>query len=600
MKIEINNKHKKANISNLNLYKNRFVIFVLSIALSVSLMSGCTKKANVKNDISNENIDEITLDIEEDINSNLNYNLQTETNITELYEIEKLNSKVQEQVVTIINEDGTIDIPENYRNSIYTKIEKSNDEKITLEDLKNIDYIFLTITDNSDLTWLKYCTNLKDIHFYISHDDLSNLNILKDIPNLETLSLINMGNYQFNKNNFGFLEDATNITGLTLYNFSIEPNFIENLKHLKNLSLLIYERNCDIDYSKLTFLDSLNFVNNPYSVAIDFKTSDYNTLINNGVNVSFSDNPDNLELLLSVNKKLDSIVSSLNLNENSTDQEKLDAILIYVLDNLSYDEEVSNAVNNNMPHSKLTQSFYEGGMLHAVFEKNSAICGNYAALTDALSNRVNLDSFVALSDNHAWNLIEIEGEHYYVDATWLDHDVFIQQAEYGKNYDGRECIIIKNIAVSPQDIIKEGGDTSELEWYMKDPTKVEDDNPNESHEIINLPSYISIKPIEENIENNIIEEIDNIEKQEQITDISNKKFKISINKKTWIITGGALVGILSGLGIAIKVSNKNRNKYRKQLQNTARPRYNNYPTPSRYYDYNSQNNYDYNQKHHRR
>ena len=151
-----------------------------------------------------------------------------------------------------------------------------------------------------------------------------------------------------------------------------------------------------------------------------------------------------------------------------------------------------------------------------------------------------------------------------------------------------------------KDIIKEGGDTRELEWYMKDPTKVEDDNPNESHEIINLPSYISIKPIEENIENNIIQEIDNIEKQEQITDISNKKFKISINKKTWIITGGALVGILSGLGIAIKVSNKNRNKYRKQLQNTARPRYNNYPTPSRYYYYNSQNNYDYNQKHHRR
>ena len=64
--------------------------------------------------------------------------------------------------------------------------------------------------------------------------------------------------------------------------------------------------------------------------------------------------------------------------------------------------------------------------------------------------------------------------------------------------------------------------------------------------------------------NKPIEEVSNIVSEEQETkkDTTNKKFEISVGPKTFVIAGGALIGIALGLGGAVAISkNKNKNKH---------------------------------------
>ncbi|MBQ3285545.1 MAG: hypothetical protein IJH40_07890 [Ruminococcus sp.] len=63
--------------------------------------------------------------------------------------------------------------------------------------------------------------------------------------------------------------------------------------------------------------------------------------------------------------------------------------------------------------------------IYGVFVEKKAVCAGYAKAFQYLTNRMGIEcSFVGgkVKDSmHAWNLIRLNGEYYYIDVTWDDH-----------------------------------------------------------------------------------------------------------------------------------------------------------------------------------
>lgn len=482
-----------------------------------------------------------------------------------------------------------VDIPECYRFHVAGIIGKEENEPITIKDLESITDEYFRINlreDSSSLDFLKYCKNATNLTLYGMVNDTTILQTVPDLPNIKTLYLATTindsdigletpDNLTVNSRDFAFLNKMTNLEELEIYGYSVETGVIERLSSLKKLSIYT-DGNYDLDFSKLTFLNELSFRHEQiYTIAKDFTLEDYKTLTNSGVKLDF--NEYELQKFYEINKKIANIIDEIGITRESTDQEKLDAILIYVLDNLEYDEEVAQSIANNVEHRDLSTSFYEEGLLYGALEKETSICGNYAALVDALARRVDLPTYYARSNNHAWNIVEVEGDSYYVDPTWLDGESIYTSTTTEEVIDGKKYITTSYIPTFSQELIK-NNNTQELKWYMADPTDYNDEEQHESHDVTNVPTYIKLVPLVEENRFEMLEPEPTIEetkadetpyeetstKEDTPQSLDEKKFEISIGNRKWVIGGAVAVGIMSGLGGAEAINNHKKQKERER------------------------------------
>lgn len=64
--------------------------------------------------------------------------------------------------------------------------------------------------------------------------------------------------------------------------------------------------------------------------------------------------------------------------------------------------------------------------IYGVFEEKKAVCAGYAKAFQYITNRLGIECAYVRGrckdgEWHAWNIIKLEGDYYYVDATWDDH-----------------------------------------------------------------------------------------------------------------------------------------------------------------------------------
>lgn len=517
------------------------------------------------------------------------------------------------------DESSNVDIPDEYISAIQTCLPYGMSiDNITKSDLEKLDFLYLMLDEDSpSLDFLKYCKNLKSLSINLRCDGnkCSALSTINSLENLSEVGIYSLDkNYTLYSNDLEFIDTSSNLEKLSISNCDLAPGVEENINKVKvfDYSMDNYARSVDIDFSKLTNLEKLDLSDNkPYTVAIYLNSSEYNELINNGVNIVFSSDEDKNKYLDACSR-LDDIVNNLDVNESSSDREKLDAILIYTLENLEYDNGVSQALMNNDSNvSSIASSFYEDGELYGALYKDSAICGNYGALVEALSDRLSAPekSTIVTSSNHLWNLMDIDGESYYVDATWLDQQSTIEFVPVNGGLGGLE-----GIPTSAADEIRKGkADT--LDWYMENPNPeyiATIDNSKESH----IPDRALPEYMPENTQEYSLEEDsgikDSVEATEKITEQeseevskevskdtkkvdSTKKIKLKINGKVVGATVGGLIGIMSALGGAIHVVKKRQEKKRRkqrELDNMFSHEYNNYNS-----SYNPYGNYnDYSRK----
>ncbi len=513
---------------------------------------------------------------------------------------------------TSINSDASsnIDIPDEYISAIQTCLPNGMSiDNITKSDLEKLDFLYLMLNEDSpSLDFLKYCKNLKSLSINLRCDGnkcgaLSTINSLENLSEVGIYSLDK--NYTLYSNDLEFIDTSSNLEKLSISNCDLAPGVEENINKVKvfDYSIDNYARSVDIDFSKLTNLEELDLSDNkPYTIAIYLNSSEYNELINNGVNVVFSSDEDKNKYLDACSR-LDDIVNNLDVTESSSDREKLDAILIYTLENLEYDSGISKALTNNDSNvSSIASSFYEDGELYGALYKDSAICGNYGALVEALSDRLSAPekSTIVTSSNHLWNLMDIDDESYYVDATWLDQQSTIEFVPVNGGLGGLE-----GIPTSAADEIRKGkADT--LDWYMENPNPeyiATIDNSQESHVPDRaLPEYMPENTQEYSLEEesgikDSVEETEKTKKQESekvseevSEEVSKdtkkvdgaKKIKLKINGKVVGATVGGLIGIMSALGGAIHVVKKRQEKKRRrqrELDNMFNSNYDSFYNP---------------------
>ncbi len=316
-------------------------------------------------------------------------------------------------------------------------------------------------------------TTLKHISLEnINLNDIENINQLNNLPYLNSIYLGCKDSVDFCENNFSFLFNFPNLKEIQIekdeYTSSIDYRFLEQFTNLESIELIHCDYDLDLDFSKFPKLKYLWIKDaEAYSLAIGLDSEQLNYLESHNVII----NGVNVQKLREIDATIDNIVSKLNVDVNSSDQDKLDAILVYILENYEY----SNDSENN-----ITSKFYNNGYLYGALERNGdIICGNYAALLQALANRLDLETQFIFSDDHAWNLVNIEDEYYYVDPTWLDNEFTIG-------------IDFPNIIFEPSNLIKNKQYES-LDNYL---FEVEN---TPSHSATNFPTYITISPVD-NIE----------------------------------------------------------------------------------------------------
>ncbi|MBR3766655.1 MAG: bacterial Ig-like domain-containing protein [Clostridia bacterium] len=111
-------------------------------------------------------------------------------------------------------------------------------------------------------------------------------------------------------------------------------------------------------------------------------------------------------------KSADKILSGIKDNNDLSDVEK--ALLIHdriaVLCEYDYDDYQLDTI----PH--------ESYSMYGVLVNGVAVCQGYAEAYFYLLREVGIDSYLCESSalNHAWNIVEIDGEEYHVDITWDD------------------------------------------------------------------------------------------------------------------------------------------------------------------------------------
>lgn len=107
-----------------------------------------------------------------------------------------------------------------------------------------------------------------------------------------------------------------------------------------------------------------------------------------------------------VNNRVEEIIDSYNLRElNQMDQ--VITIYNYLCENVVYDKE-------NLSDS----DYFYKYTCYAALVQNTAVCQGYALSFYRLCRELGIEARIITSDDHAWNIVGINGTFYNVDSTW--------------------------------------------------------------------------------------------------------------------------------------------------------------------------------------
>lgn len=143
------------------------------------------------------------------------------------------------------------------------------------------------------------------------------------------------------------------------------------------------------------------------------------------------------EAQLQVSAELDRVCGEIRAEAGDDEQQMHREIFDYLCENVAYDYELSEVIMQG----DLTNPLRKNRGAYGALIQGKTVCSGYAAAYKAICDRLGLDCWIAESEDHAWNLIRIDGQVYCVDATSGDQETWIADqffmadpAEYEAEY----------------------------------------------------------------------------------------------------------------------------------------------------------------------
>lgn len=110
-----------------------------------------------------------------------------------------------------------------------------------------------------------------------------------------------------------------------------------------------------------------------------------------------------------LNKVIENVIKE-NIQDNMKTEDKIKIIHNYIINNTKYDINRSdNKVNN-----------YHSDSAYGALIEHYAICGGYADSMKLFLDRLNIPNYKISSENHIWNLVNVDNNWYHLDLTWDD------------------------------------------------------------------------------------------------------------------------------------------------------------------------------------
>ena len=93
-----------------------------------------------------------------------------------------------------------------------------------------------------------------------------------------------------------------------------------------------------------------------------------------------------------------------NINDEMNNYDKIKLFHDYIVNNTEYDKD-----NNNDEYTA-----------YNLLTTGKAICGGYSDIMSIYLNTIGIQNYKVTSENHIWNLVNIDGVWYHLDMTWDD------------------------------------------------------------------------------------------------------------------------------------------------------------------------------------
>ena len=121
-----------------------------------------------------------------------------------------------------------------------------------------------------------------------------------------------------------------------------------------------------------------------------------------------------------LNEKVDEILQGAA--HCNTDYDKVKYVHDYLVTNITYDKDALGELEKSMKGTNTEMAL----SIYGALVNGKCVCGGYAESFYYLTRALGVNSYYIQgycdTEYHAWNYLEIEGEYYYLDATWDDHD----------------------------------------------------------------------------------------------------------------------------------------------------------------------------------
>ena len=134
---------------------------------------------------------------------------------------------------------------------------------------------------------------------------------------------------------------------------------------------------------------------------------------------------------------IDTFISS-NVNDNMSNYDKIKVFHDYIVNNTEYDKD--NVEDSHTAYDLITTS--------------KSICGGYSDIMSIYLNTLGIQNYKVTSENHIWNLVNLDGIWYHLDMTWDD-----PIASDGKQYLIHNFLLISTEQLHKLDIVEHNFDT---------------------------------------------------------------------------------------------------------------------------------------------